>query len=59
MSAQIFGNLTGGLMILETSGPLFYLIMGLVMMVAMLGFIVIKIPNKQEIILTYSSENDE
>jgi hypothetical protein len=44
MSAQIFGNLTGALLISKTSGIWFFLIMGIIMMFPVFGFLLLKKP---------------
>ena len=44
MSAQIFGNLIGALLIRQTSGIWFFLIMGIIMMFPVVGFIFLKTP---------------
>jgi hypothetical protein len=41
MSAQIFGNLTGALLISKTSGIWFFLIMGIIMMFPVFGFLLL------------------
>lgn len=46
MSAEIFGNLIGGLIIQSTSGVLFFVIMGIIMIFPTIGFLTIRIPQK-------------
>ena len=41
----VVGNLTGSILILKTSGPSIYLIMGLIMLAGSFGFCFIKKPN--------------
>jgi hypothetical protein len=43
-------------MIVETSGPIFYLFMGIIMILAMLSFLFIKVPKKIKI---SSSDDDQ
>ena len=54
MSSQIFGNLVGGLIITHTSGPIFFLIMGIITLVSGLLFLCLKKVNTNE---TNDSEN--
>ena len=58
MSAQIFGNLTGGIMIKETSGPEFFFFMAMVMIITMLGFICLIMPKPHKEELAVKSETD-
>ena len=48
MSSQIVGNFIGAEIIVITSGPEFFIIMWLIMMVAVIGFYFIKIPKEPE-----------
>ena len=47
-SSQIFGNLTGALIIENTTGPMFFFIMFCIMVLAVIGFTFIKIPTQVE-----------
>lgn len=46
MSSQIFGNLIGASIITQTSGPSFFLIMGLIMIFCVCCFYFLRKPNK-------------
>ena len=46
MGSEIFGNLTGALIITRASGPVFFLIMGLIMLITVFGYIFLKQPKK-------------
>ena len=44
MSGQIFGNWIGGYMITRASGPMFYLMMSLVMLASVFGMWFVSVP---------------
>lgn len=48
MASQIFGNLTGALIITHASGPSFFLIMGMIMLFSVIGFFFIRKPYKYD-----------
>ena len=48
MSSQVVGNWIGSILILKTSGPIFFLIMGGIMIFALFGFLIIKKPRIYE-----------
>lgn len=58
MGSQIFGNLTGALIITKASGPSFFLIMGIIMLISVIGFYFLKHPHKFEVVES-GSENIE
>ena len=47
MSAEIFGNFIGALIIQSTSGVLFFVLMGIIMILPTIGFLTIRIPPKE------------
>lgn len=48
MSSQVVGNWIGSILILKTSGPEFFLVMGGIMIVALFGFLLITKPRNYE-----------
>ena len=48
MAAEIVGNLTGAIIITKASGPSFFIIMGVIMVVDVIGFFFMKLPDRHE-----------
>ena len=48
MTSQIIGNGIGGIIIVKTSGPWFFAIMGLIMIAAVIGFTFVIVPPHPE-----------
>ena len=48
MCSNIVGNAIGGVIIVQTSGPWFFGIMGLIMLVAVFGFTFVIVPPHRE-----------
>lgn len=48
MAAEIFGNLTGAIIITKASGPAFFIIMGVIMIIDVVGFKFLKLPTNVE-----------
>ena len=44
MASQIFGNFAGAIIITRASGPIFFLIMGLIMLFSVTGYVFVKHP---------------
>lgn len=44
MTSELLGNAVGGFIITRTNGPLFFIIMGGIMLVAVFGFCFIVVP---------------
>ena len=48
MSANIVGSIIGGYMMTKTSGPAFFIIMGIIMLIAAVGMMFNRIPPVNE-----------
>jgi len=48
MTSQIIGNAIGGIIIVKTSGPWFFAIMGFIMLLAVIGFTFVIVPPHPE-----------
>lgn len=48
MTSQIIGNGIGGIIIVKTSGPWFFAIMGIIMIAAVIGFMFVIVPPHPE-----------
>jgi len=48
MTSQIIGNGIGGIIIVKTSGPWFFAIMGMIMIAAVIGFTFVIVPPHPE-----------
>ena len=59
MASQIFGNFAGAIIITRASGPIFFLIMGLIMLLSVTGYIFVKHPKEDEIKFVKNDDNEE
>lgn len=59
MASQIFGNFAGAIIITRASGPIFFFIMGLIMLLSVIGYIFVKHPKDDDSKKKKEEDEDE